>query len=408
MSGRARRTGSWRGRAGAWLAIGTSPATLLLGAQLGDRHDAAVPATALLLGVPVISMLLYSQGLFGLPPPMGDGASFSKGAQGYLSGGGLRALNVLLAGSMAGWFGFNVGLGGAALAALAGLGDGVGVLLLGLPVVALSLAGMHRWNAVAVVTTCAALALGLLATAVLAEAPRGVVFGLQPARVLWVDLAAFTGYAAVFSVRAPDFSAGLGSRRDLRICVALLVVPTVCMVLAGIGLQAGTGSGDIVEVLATRGSLSAGNALVTVAVIAPSFTTLHSGALALRAFVPRWNAAGVLLVAVPGLMLAVLRFDRVLSAWLIALAALLPPLVVAMGVEGARRRRGGTPRRVPAWTWLPAALLGACGVALDRPSAVPAALLATLALSVGWAWWSSRRPRDRWSPPPTAADGVRR
>ncbi|MET7707612.1 hypothetical protein [Micromonospora sp. NPDC005413] len=46
------------------------------------------------------------------------------------------------------------------------------------------------------------------------------------------------------------------------------------------------------------------------------------------------------------------------------LAAALPVLVVPMAVEAAARRRGRAPRTVPAWCWLPPALLAvACTLA---------------------------------------------
>jgi amino acid transporter len=62
-------------------------------------------------------------------------------------------------------------------------------------------------------------------------------------------------------------------------------------------------------------------------------------------------------IATPGLVLAVARFDRMLLQWLAVLGALLPPLLVPMAVEAARRRRGHEPRPVRMWTWVPAALI---------------------------------------------------
>lgn len=57
-------------------------------------------------------------------------------------------------------------------------------------------------------------------------------------------------------------------------------------------------------------------------------------------------------------------FDRLAPPWLTLLAAALPVLVVPMATEAVARRRGRTARRVPAWCWLPPALVAvACTLA---------------------------------------------
>jgi hypothetical protein len=100
------------------------------------------------------------------------------------------------------------------------------------------------------------------------------------------DLSGFIGYAAVFALRAPDFSVGLAGRRDLGRCVALFVVPAVVLTLAGVVLHRGTGSDDLVGTLASEGALALGNLLVAASVIAPTFATLYSGTLAVRSITP--------------------------------------------------------------------------------------------------------------------------
>lgn len=387
---------SWSARAGAWLAIGSSPAALVLGAGIADRHGGAAAALPLVLGALVMGLLLAAQGLLGLARPLGESASLSALAPRYLRRGSHVALNAILGAAMIGWFGFNVGLGGAAAAALLGLPGPLGPLLLGIPIVVLSFGGMGRWNALAIATTCSALVLvGVVALRLAApQVPLAAAPG--PLSLAVTDVAAMVGYVAVFSVRAPDFSVALRSRRDLLICVGLLVVPTVLVLLAGVGLYLGTGSVDLVGTLAAPGGLPLGNLLVALAVVAPAFTTTYSGSLSLRSVVPLSDRAAVLAVALPGLVLAALRFDRQLVAWLTVLAVVLPPLVVPMALEGARRRRGRRPRLVPLWTFAPASVVAVVLTAVD----VPTAPLVGLALAgVATAWWSRRLDPSPSQPP---------
>lgn len=349
----------WTARVGAWLGIGTSPAALVLGAGLAERHGGAIGVLGIVLGLVLMAVMLAGQGAIGLVPPLGDGGSLSAVADRYLGGRTLPALHALLAFAMIGWFGFNVGLGGAAIAAVAGVPAAVGPLLLGVPLVLVTAAGLHRWNALAIVTTCSALVLVALVAARLAPATSPVELGASGDGTWLADAGAFVGYVAVFGLRAPDFSHGLARRRDLAWCVALLVGSTGLVAIAGVGLFLGTGTADVVGAIAGSQGSTIGNLLVAVAVIAATFTTLYSGSLALRAVAPVGPQRALAAIAVPGLALAVLRFDRLLLPWLSVLAAVLPPLLVPMAIEAARRRHGRVHRAVVLWAWAPGA-----GVAL--------------------------------------------
>lgn len=380
----------WRSRAGAWLGIGASPAALLLGAGLAARHDGPPPVLVIIAGAVVMAAVLAGQGALGLQPPLGEGTTLSALAPRYLPRPARGLMNALLAAAMVGWFGFNVGLGGAAVAALFSMPGWAGALLFGVPIIALSLGGIGRWNVVAIAATVSAIVLGVGVTLQLGGVVVPVTGGLADASLALTDLASFIGYVAVFGVRAPDFTAGLRTRRDLGWCVALFVVPMVGMTVAGVMLRMGTGSSDLVGTLAAPGGLAAGNILVAAAVIGASFTTTYSGSLALRA-VTRLNARqAVGAVAVPGLLLAMVRFDRLLLPWLGVLAATLPPLVVPMAIERICRRRGSPARVVPFWTWLPGS---AVAVALTA-TGDPVAPVAGLAIAgVATAVWRHLSPR---------------
>jgi hypothetical protein len=365
---------------------------------MAERHGGAAPALSLAAGLAIAVALLASQGMLGLVPPAGEGGTLTGVAPRYLGPAAARALGLLLGAAMVGWFGINLGLGGAALAALAHLPQPVAVLALGLPTVWLAAGGMHRWNLVAAVATVSALV--LVGLVVLAYAPAGpgpgpaglspVGLRTGPAGAVLTDLSGFVGFAAVFSVRAPDFSVGLAARRDLAVCVALLCLPLGATTVAGVVLYQRTGSIDLIAELMRPGGLALGTLLVAVAVVGPTFTTVYSGTLALTSASGMGRRAAVLAVAGPGLVLAATRFDLRLVGWLALLAAVLPPVIVPMAVEAGRRRRGSSPRQVPAWTWGAGSLLALALTAAGAPVAPLAGLATAAVATAAWAGLGTR------------------
>ncbi len=350
----------WTEAVGPWLGIGAAPATLTLGAAMASRNDGAVPLLTLLAGGLLMAALLAGQGMLGLRPPHGEGGTLTSVAPSYLDHRSRLLLGIVLALAMVGWNGFNVGLGGAALAALTGTPGPMGALVLGALVFVASFATPRLRNRISVVTTLCAIALVAFCVSRLSPSASPVTLRLAAGPA---DVAALGGYIAVFAVRAPDFSHGLARRRDLAWCVALLVVPAVCATVAGVGIWLRTGDTDVVAVLARTQSV--GNLFVTLAVFTPALTTTYSGALALRSVLPRVTTPiGMVLIAVPGTVLAAARFDHYLLPWLAVLAALLPPLVIPMATEAWRRRRGLPPKIVPLWTWIPS---GIVAVVLGAP-----------------------------------------
>jgi hypothetical protein len=381
---------TWRGAAGAWLGIGTAPGTLVLGAQIGERHGGTLPLVVLVIGGAVMCALLAAQGRRGLQPPAGENATLSELSPRYLPPLTDRVVTGLLALAMIGWFGFNLGLGGGAVAALTGLPDVAGVLLLSVPITAVLMIG-GRWNGIAMVTTLTAIA--LIALVALRLPPPASPISLVPSgapldvsTVLAADLAGYIGYVSVFAVRAPDFTVGLRGRGDLWWCVGLLVGPALAATVVGAGLAAASGSSDVVAVLAGPGGLPVANLFVAVSVIAPTLAAVHSGVFAVRRFAPRFTGVAlVLVIAVPGTVLASLRVDRLLLSWLTLLAATLPALIPPMTAEALRRRRGGrkAPRvHVSTWLWAPGAALALAltlaGYAAAAPAGLALSLLATL------------------------------
>src|SRR5918992_2982789 len=74
-------------------------------------------------------------------------------------------LTIVLVLAIVGWCGFYMGVGGAALSDLLGVGQWTGAFLLGAVVGGLTLAGQNRWNALLYVTAGAAVALTVFTVA---------------------------------------------------------------------------------------------------------------------------------------------------------------------------------------------------------------------------------------------------
>ncbi|WP_116948390.1 hypothetical protein [Jiangella endophytica] len=397
----------WWNTAGAWLAIGTGPAALVLGAGIADRHDGPVPVGALLAGGVAMTVLLLVPGRLGLRPPYGEGRPLAQLLEAYLPRGDRTVVGALMALAMAGWLGFNAGLGGAALGSLLNVPKWAGVVVLGLPLLAIAAAGQHRWNALALVTTAAALALiVVIAThgSPAGEPPLDAGFGTSS--TLLTDIAVFVGYVAVFGLRAPDFTAGLRGRGDLWACTAILVLPTLVAATAGTMIALRSDSADLVAHLRTS---DLGTALVVVAVAAPCLTAFHSGGLALQSVVPARlggaahptgghrqrlpDRAATAVIGVAGLALALTGFENALLPWLTVLAAVLPPLVVPLGWEArVRRRQRRPPRPVSAAMWLPAATLGVVLTIAGVPGAPLAGLAAAVLCTAGMHGYHRIRP----------------
>jgi hypothetical protein len=198
------------------------------------------------------------------------------------------------------------------------------------------------------------------------------------------DVAVFVGYISVFSLRTPDFTYRLGNRKDLFTSILLLTSPLLVIALAGVSLQQGTGSADLISILASPGGLAIGNLLITTSVIAPTFTTFYSGAPGLRAAVGLAEKPAMIAIGMIGLILALARFDLWLLSWLSVLGATLPPLVVPLAVEGTRRRLSYPPRIVPIWVWLPGSLIAVALTLLQQPLAPLVGLITAAVLSGAW------------------------
>lgn len=385
----------WWHVSGAWLGIGTSPGSLLLGALIAARHSGPVPLLSILLSFGLMFAILWFQGLLGLTPPYGEGENLTTLTPKYFGSLMQRVLGGVIAIGMLGWSGFNLALGGAALGRLLKLPVWAGALAIGLPVLILSLRGIRSWNSLAALATISVLVLTAFVTLNLAARTFPITLALGDPTKMVTDVAVMVGYVSVFSVRSPDFTAGLKRPRDLATLVLLLCVPVLSIALAGVGLEMGTGETDLVAVLARQGDLGIGNLLIFLSVIAPTFTTLYSGAPALEAAIGLDHRKGMIGISAIGFILAVLRFDLWLGGWLSVLAAMLPPLVVPLAIESSARRRNRSPRRIPIWTWGPGSLTAVLLTIAGEPLAPLIGLGLALVVSAAWLLFSRPGPTNQ-------------
>ncbi|MCO6451141.1 MAG: hypothetical protein J5I90_10180 [Caldilineales bacterium] len=387
----------WWNVSGAWLGIGTSPGSLLLGALIAFRHGGAVPLLTIVLAYVLMFAILWFQGLLGMKPPLGEGRSLTECTPIYFGPTMQRTVGGLIALGMIGWSGFNMALGGAALGRLVGFPHWVGALIIALPVLFLSLRGIHSWNGLAALATISVLALTAFITHQLAAPGLPITLAAGNPLDIIADVAVLVGYISVFSVRSPDFTNGLSRARDLVILINLMCLSVLGIMLAGSAIYLGTGETDLVALLASQGALSIGNLLIFLSILAPTFTTLYSGAPGLKAAVGLPEKWGMILITVIAFVLALFRFDLQLGRWLSLLAAILPPMVVPLAVESTMRRRGALPARIPIWTWAVGSFVAILLTSLHLAIApVGGLFISALATALWVAVW--RHPKEELSP----------
>ena len=298
-----------------------------------------MPLLSILLSFVLMFAILWFQGLLGLKPPKGEGRNLTELTPIYFGPAMQRIVGGLIALGMIGWSGFNLALGGAALGRLIGFPHWLGrsdyrlaracPLVTGHPQLERPGSADDDFGA----STCR-----------LDYLPIGypglpITFAINSPLYIITDVAVLVGYVSVFSVRSPDFTNGLSRTRDLVILINLLCLPVLALMLAGSAIYLGTGETDLVALLASQGALSIGNLLIFLSVIAPTFTTLFSGAPGLRAAIGLPERAGMFVITIIALILAFFRFDLYLGGWLSILAAILPPIVVPLAVESTMRRQ---------------------------------------------------------------------
>lgn len=385
---------AWTARLGAFIAIGTSPAALMLGGAAADETGRAELAVGLAAGIVMLAALAGLQGSLG--PRRGDLAAVLSGPLGDRAGARIASGAMLV--MMLGWFGVNAGAGGAGAALLLGIPAQAGAALYGLALVAVVARGVGLLSRAALVTglaTIALAALGLWLARGGVDAPPADVPGADS----WLGAATLVvGYGAAFALRAPDFTHDLARPRDAWLCATIgLGLPLVLLAPAGAVLADAAGTWRLADALEALGAPALGGAFVAIGFAGSAMTNLYSGTRALGTLGPdlgRWTVIGG--VAAAGIVVAVSGLADRLVPFLVSLALTAPGLVVVCVLHAALGGRSHPILGVTSW------IVGVgSGLALDLAGfefALLGGLLVTAVVYAaptvrGWGAWSGMRRR---------------
>ena len=335
----ARGGAPWYLRLGAWIGIGTSPGALMAGAGMAAVGAPVATLVGVAAGVVLLTALAVANGVRGqrLGAPTVELARRVFGPR-----AGPRVVATLITMGVAGWSGVYFGVAGTALATLLG----VPVWLACLPVAAtvwlIYRGGFRRWNLLVGLTGVAAVAVAVLSYA--AIRPGGgapaVVAGDGVAQVGQALLIAglVVSFAAVFALRSPDFTWDARHPRDVWRAGAVLALTLLVFLLLGVGIYRQLGQWDLAQLVHRSTRPALGALLLTLSVLAPVVSGLHSGALGL-ARVAGWRAhAGAALVLVSALTLGATGFHVRLLGFMAVIGAVLAPVMPVLLLAGARYR----------------------------------------------------------------------
>lgn len=365
----ARTAAPWYLRAGAWIGIGTGPGALVTGGLLAAGRGAVEVLTVFVLGAGLIAAVAVAQGLVGRRR---RAATVQLAQETFGSSAGPRMVAALVTLGVVCWDGFYIALVAAALHGLTGVPAPLLAVVLGAVFWMIYRRGFRQWNLVVAVTGVAALAVGVL---VLTGVPAGAAtppagpFGPGAAAA---GIGSVVAYAAVFAVRAADFTHDAPRERDVLLPGLALFASLTAFLLLGAAIQARSGSWDLADLVARSATPSAGALLLTLSIVAPSVSGLHSGALGLERLFNLPLPAGAGVVAAGAALLGATRFDLHLLPFLAVLGAALPPVAAVLLLRRETHRpwhgwvawaAGSTSSLAALAAGLPAAVLLGLGIA---------------------------------------------
>jgi cytosine permease len=293
-------------------------------------------------------------------------------------------LTIVLVLAIVGWCGFYVGIGGAALSDLLGVGQWPGALLLGAVVAGLTLAGQNRWNALLYVTAAGAVALTVFTVALVPASPPGRVAHPSVVAGLVSGVGGVVSYAMVFTMRVPDFTVDVRSQRDVWLAGLTMLVPLLALTVLGVWLYARTGLFHIADVLREVDAPAAGQFFLVASAVAPAVTAAYSGAVSIDSIKSAPHRPTMLAVIAAAVVLGAERFDLRIIGFLEAVGAVVPAALVVMLLWPRLCIRRGSPHALGAW-----AAGSAVALAL-RPVSPLAGLVAGSSAAALWLWVVSR------------------
>jgi purine-cytosine permease-like protein len=383
----------WLRRLGPWVAIGTSPAALMVGGGVAEGNERWWLAAAIVVGVAALAALAAAQGVLGQRrhARLVDLASRSLGRM-----GGRRIASPALVVMMVGWFGFNASVAGAGLGRLLNVPDRAGIVIFAAIMLAVAWHGLNvlSWTALAagIATVLLAaegihLALSDRTGPLLGDGHPASSLGRLPA------IAIIVGYGAAFALRTPDFTHDLARARHVVLCATVgLALPLMAFATAGAILELTTGTWNLVDTLERLGSPTVAYAFVALGFIGSVLTNLYSGAISLEDALPGCShRAGLVAIAVAGTAVATLHFADWMIPYLTAMALAAPCLIGVLWLDEIRAS-ATVPgyRRLGIWAWAAGVGVGVALRAMDSPLALPAGLVTAVGIAAA-PWLMERR-----------------
>jgi cytosine permease len=315
----------WFLRLGAWVGIGTGPGALITGATIASVTSGPLTVGAVLLGALALSTLAVANGVRAQRhrAPAVALASVALGARGPWT------VALLVAVGVSCWNGFYVGVASRAISGYLAVPTMIVAVFAGLVIWGVHRAGFRRWNALVALTGAAATAVALLTYAgvpvsePVAQPATGVDSMLLGAGFV-------VAYAAVFAVRAPDFTWDARRLRDVIYAGLTLAVTLAFFLGLGAAVYGRAGSWDFATLVNSTRYPAAAVALLALSIVAPSVSGLHSGVLSLRHLTGWSERSGAMVVTGVAVVLGALSFDLALQPFLGLLGAILPPVIATM------------------------------------------------------------------------------
>lgn len=318
----------WQQRVGIWIGIGMNPASITLGGGLAAR----LPLSALWWLMPMGAIILCSlAGLCGVIARRRREPFAKWSVSTFGLGIGALLLNVMMAGGMAGWSGFQMGLAGTSLANLLSVRGWIGVILLAAAIFIFSNLGVNRWNRLVWITTTASLALVLVALAIVggSSAENLPSDTLTLGSGIYV-IGSVISFAALFALRSSDFAWDLYSDRDVWIDAGLFFIVLNIGMFVGALLYRATGHWNLDTIMDATPYAILGQLFIIISLMSAMLSTLHSGSLALAQVLRIPARVSTIIFLTVGAGLGITRFDRRLLPFLEWIGAATPPAMAVM------------------------------------------------------------------------------
>lgn len=350
----------WYLRLGAWIGMGTAPGALAAGAGIATFLTADEMLVAVPVGVLILTSLACAQGIKGRR----ERATLVELARITLGEAwGPRVMAVMVFLGVAGWVGFYMGLASGSLTRLLAWPGWAGAVIFAVVVWMIHKSGRSVWDVFVALTGAAALGVSVLVfTGVPIRHVAGSVSGFRPTALV-AGVGAVVSYAAVFSVRAPDFTWDVRRDSDVWRAGLAMAITSLAFIGLGAGIYMRVGAWDLADLANSTRYPGAAVFLLVLASVAPAVTGLHSGGLAIEFLTGSTLGRGAAAVAALGVVLGMTRFDLRLLTFLGVLGMVIPPVLTTMLIQ--RRRQ---PSRHAWISWL-----AGSGAAL-------------LAFWAGWTW----------------------